>query len=63
VQDASSQQDVPTTTKIWYNIESGGQVGADGSTLVVKTTPGKSLGTSTTLQARFLREKTAYYQG
>ena len=63
VQDASSQQDVPTTTKVWYNIESGGQVGADGSTLVVKTTPNKSLGTSTTLQARFLREKTAYYQG
>ena len=63
VQDASSQQDVPTTTKIWYNIESGGQVGPDGSTLVVKTTPNKSLGTSTTLQATFLREKTAYYQG
>ena len=63
VQDASSQQDVPTTTKIWYNIESGGQTGPDGSTLVVKTATGKSLGTSTTLQARFLREKTAYYQG
>jgi hypothetical protein len=63
VQDASSQQDVPTTTKIWYNIESGGQVGPDGSTLVVKTTEGKSLGTATTTQAKFLREKTAYYQG
>jgi len=63
VQDASSQQDVPTTTKIWYDIESGGQVGPDGSTLVVKTETGGSLGTATTLQARFLRDKTAYYQG
>ena len=63
VQDASSQQDVPTTTKTWYNIESGGQVGPDGSTLVVKTQTGGSLGTATTTQAKFLRQKTAYYQG
>ena len=63
VQDASTQQDVPTTTKIWYDIDAGGQVGPDGSTLVVKTTEGKSLGTATTTQAKFLREKTAYYQG
>ena len=63
VQDASTQQNVPTTTKIWYDIDAGGQVGPDGSTLVVKTTEGKSLGTATTTQAKFLREKTAYYQG
>lgn len=63
VQDASTQQNVPTTTKIWYDIDAGGQVGPDGSTLVVKTTEGKSLGTAITTQAKFLREKTAYYQG
>ena len=63
VQDASSQQDVPSTTKIWYDIQSGGQVGADGSTLVVKTAATGSLGTATTQQAKFLRLKTAHYQG
>lgn len=63
VQDASSQQDVPTTTKIWYDIQSGGQIGPDGSTLVVKTAADGSLGTAQTVQAKFLREKTAYYQG
>lgn len=63
VQDASSQQDIPTTTKIWYDIQSGGQVGSDGSTLVVKTASTGSLGTAQTQQAKFIRQKTAYYQG
>ena len=63
VQDASSQQDVPTTTKIWYDIQAGGQIGTDGSTLVVKTAAEGSLGTAQTVQAKFLREKTAYYEG
>ena len=63
VQDASTQQNIPATTKIWYDIDAGGQVGPDGSTLVVKTTAGKSLGTAITTQAKFLRDRTAFYQG
>jgi hypothetical protein len=40
---------------IWYNLDTNGQIGPDGSTLIVKTV-GESLQDSTTNAANFLKE-------
>jgi len=56
VEDASITMSIPhVEDTIWYNIVEGGQVGPDGSTLIVQT-DGKSLQDATTNAANFLKE-------
>ena len=56
VEDASVTMEIPhEQDTIWYNIVDGGQIGPDGSTLIVQTN-GKSLQEATTDAANFLKE-------
>ena len=55
VEDGSMGVEIPgTPDTIWYDIVGGGQIGPDGSTLVVKT-EGKSLHDTNTIPVRYLK--------
>ena len=53
-EDGSAGMAIPNGDSLWYDLVSGGQVGPDGSTLVVKTN-GTMLQDATTVQANYLR--------
>jgi hypothetical protein len=54
VEDGGASMYIPDGDKLWYSLIDGGQIGPDGSTLVVQTT-GESLQSINTVAANYLR--------